>query len=62
MGKAMGMSQSEVSQLLAGKISRFSLERLMLALRSLGVGVRITLVDEPGMGLVVDDRVGDAVT
>lgn len=55
LGKAIGMPQSEVSQLLRGKVSRFSLERLLHALNALGVGVRITLSEEPDASLIVDD-------
>lgn len=56
LGAAIGMPQSEVSHLLRGKVSRFSLERLLHALNALGVGVRITLTEEPNAGLLVDDR------
>ncbi|MDB5098011.1 MAG: transcriptional regulator [Cyanobacteria bacterium RYN_339] len=57
LGKVIGMAQSEVSQLLAGKISRFSLERLLLALNALGIGVRIMLVETDEPHLVVEDQV-----
>jgi predicted XRE-type DNA-binding protein len=46
LGKRIGMPQSEVSFLLRGQVSRFSLERLLAALTALGVGVRIALLDE----------------
>lgn len=57
LGDAIGMRQSEVSQLLRGKVSRFSLERLLHALNSLGIAVHITLVEDAAAGLHVDDRV-----
>ena len=57
LGKAIGMRQSEVSQLLSGKVSRFSLERLLHALNALGIAVHITLLEAPTPGWVVEDRV-----
>jgi predicted XRE-type DNA-binding protein len=53
LGRRIGMPQSEVSLLLRGKVSRFSLDRLIAALTDLGVGVHITLVDDVQTGLVV---------
>lgn len=46
LGERIGMKQSDVSFLLAGKISRFSLERLLSALAALGVSVRVSLIEE----------------
>jgi predicted XRE-type DNA-binding protein len=57
LGARIGMPQSEVSLLLRGKVSRFSLDRLLAALTALGVGVRITLIEDAEAHLVVDDRV-----
>jgi predicted XRE-type DNA-binding protein len=57
LGDAIGMRQSEVSLLLRGKVSRFSLERLLHALNALGIAVHITLVEDAAAGLRVDDRV-----
>lgn len=57
LGAAIGMRQSEVSQLLRGKVSRFSLERLLHALNALGIAVHITLVEDAAPELRVDDLV-----
>lgn len=59
LGEAIGMAQSEVSQLLGGKVSRFSLSRLLSVLNALGVGVRITLMDDTDPRLEVVDQVAD---
>lgn len=56
LGEAIGMPQSEVSQLVNGRIERFSLERLLRALRRLGVSVRITLEASPDPHLTLEDR------
>ena len=57
LGEAIGMRQSEVSQLLRGKVSRFSLERLLNALNALGIAVHITLVEDANPRMFVEDRV-----
>lgn len=56
LGEAMGMPQSEVSLLVNGHIERFSLERLLRALRSLGVSVHITLEASSDPHLTLEDR------
>ena len=61
LGERVGMAQSEVSALLAGKISRFSLDRLLSVLVALGVGVRISLAEDgTGGRLVVEDLAAPA--
>jgi predicted XRE-type DNA-binding protein len=62
LGAAIGMAQSEVSQLLQGKLSRFSLARLLTALNALGVGVRITLLEDAEPHLVVVDQIADSAS
>lgn len=48
LAKAIGMDKSELSKLLRGDLDRFSIERLMKALRDLGAPVRISWVDDVG--------------
>jgi predicted XRE-type DNA-binding protein len=61
LGERVGMAQSEVSALLAGKISRFSLDRLLSVLVAIGVGVRISLAEDIAGGrLVVEDLAAPA--
>jgi predicted XRE-type DNA-binding protein len=62
LGAAIGMAQSEVSQLLQGKLSRFSLTRLLTSLNALGVGVRITLMENVDPHLVVVDQIADTMS
>ena len=45
LAKVIAMDKSEVSRLLRGDLSRFSIERLMKALKDLGAPVRISLID-----------------
>lgn len=47
LANAIGMDKSEASKLLRGNLDRFSIERLMKALRDLGAPVRISWVDDP---------------
>lgn len=42
---AIGMDKSEASKLLRGDLKRFSIERMMKALKDLGAPVRISWVD-----------------
>ena len=63
LGERVGMAQSEVSALLAGKISRFSLDRLLSVLVAIGVGVRISLAEDIAGGrLVVEDLAAPAMS
>lgn len=49
LAAALKMDKSEVSKLLKGDLSRFSIERLMRMLRELGTPVRITWIDQPAI-------------
>jgi predicted XRE-type DNA-binding protein len=42
-GRLMGLSQSDVSRLIRGRIGSYSLERLMGCVRALGVDVEVTV-------------------
>lgn|GEM_PF-1880825 len=46
LASVIGMDRSEVSKLLRGDLGRFSIERMMKALRDLGAPVRISWIDE----------------